>query len=342
MRRLWRRRGTSNIEQGTSRDEGEEADRAGRPCEYTKLKRADMMTFIWFCAAGKSFGLGRLLLLLTVFLSVAARRVWQRLLVYAATLVAAAMMIMAATPLAMWFLIVWALLALVWLGCLVSRRDMARLLWLPVAAAVLMGWTVAAGVMERPFQRRPTLPQRQLGTLYVVGDSVSGGIGRADEQTWPLLLGRQHGVSVVNLARSGATVATALKQVEQIDAADSLVLVEIGGNDFFGPTPYAEFRRDLGQLLVRAGGNGRVVVMMEVPLLPWQLEYGRIQRQLAREHDVVLIPKRYFVKVLSAPGASVDLAHLSPEGHQLMAGEVWAIVGKSLRANGQQRGVQDR
>jgi len=187
--------------------------------------------------------------------------------------------------------------------------------------------------MELPFQKRPATPKGQFARLYVVGDSVSGGIGAAGEQTWPLLLGKQHGVDVVNLAKSGATVATALKQVAQIDSADALVLVEIGGNDFFAPTPYNEFRRDMGEVLTKAGGDGRVVAMVEMPLLPWQLEYGRIQRQLAKEHNVVLVPKRYFVKVLSDEGASVDLAHLSPKGHQLMADEMWGIVGKSLKAS---------
>jgi acyl-CoA thioesterase I len=293
-----------------------------------------MMTFIWLCAAGKSLFMGRILLLVAIVVSVAARRMWQRIIVYLFTLVGVAMIFMAATPFDTWFLVVWALLALVWVGCLVWRRDTVRLLWLPAVAVLLMCWTVAAGALEYPFQRKPAMPQRQLARLYVVGDSVSGGIGSAGEQTWPVLLGKQHSVDVVNLAKSGATVSTALKQVAQIDSADALVLVEIGGNDFFGPTPYAEFRQNLGQLLRQAGENGRVVAMVEMPLLPWQVEYGRIQRQVARENKAILVPKRYIVRVLSAEGASTDLAHLSASGHQLMAEEMWAIVGGNLKADG--------
>jgi len=291
------------------------------------------MRFIWFCASGDSFVVGRILLLIVVAvasLRATDRRLWWRLVIYASSIVAAVLIYMAAVPLAWWFLIMWLVLLLVWLACFSSQKATMKYLLVPLTGVILMGWMAAAGLLEAPFRQRPVIPDGQRQTLYVVGDSVSGGIGRADEQTWPRLLGSQHDVSVMNLAEAGATVATALKQVDQIDAHDTLVLVEIGGNDIFALTPYPEFRRNLEQLLAIASGDGRQVVMMELPLLPWQLEYGRIQRQLAKEHGVALIPKRYFVKVLSAEGASIDLAHLSPKGHQLMADQIWSIVGRSL------------
>jgi len=35
--------------------------------------------------------------------------------------------------------------------------------------------------------------------------------------------------------------------------------------------------------------------------------------------------------VLSAKGATVDLAHLSPEGHEIMAEKVWSLLSKHLQ-----------
>jgi lysophospholipase L1-like esterase len=162
--------------------------------------------------------------------------------------------------------------------------------------------------------------------LYVIGDSVSAGIQGPNEATWPRLLAERCAIDVNNLAESGATVATAIRQARQIGDGPGLVLLEIGGNDLFAPTPTARFREDLDRLLRQVTGPNRTVVMLELPLLPWQMEYGRIQRQVARSHGVILVPKRFFVRVLRHKGATLDLAHLSSEGHRKMANEVAALL----------------
>ena len=38
--------------------------------------------------------------------------------------------------------------------------------------------------------------------------------------------------------------------------------------------------------------------------------------------------------VLSAPGATSDLAHLTDKGHRLMAETIWSLVGKSMDTPG--------
>jgi lysophospholipase L1-like esterase len=70
-----------------------------------------------------------------------------------------------------------------------------------------------------------------------------------------------------------------------------------------------------------------------LPLAPWHIRYGRIQRELAGEFGVVLIPKSFFANVLSTKGATDDLAHLSPEGHKIMAEKVWFLLSKHLKDN---------
>jgi acyl-CoA thioesterase-1 len=167
--------------------------------------------------------------------------------------------------------------------------------------------------------------------LYVIGDSVSAGIQGPGEATWPRLLAEQYAIEVVNLAESGATVATATRQARQIGDGPGLVLLEIGGNDLFAPTPPAQFRKDLNLLLEPLPRPDRMVVMLELPVLPWHVAYSRIQRQAAKSCGVTLVPKRFFARVLRHKGATLDLAHLSSEGHRKMANDVAALL--RLRKN---------
>ncbi len=195
---------------------------------------------------------------------------------------------------------------------------------------LIVSLTLLAIAMELPYILKPNMPKEKYDILYVVGDSVSAGIGGKNEKTWPKLLRDQYGIGIVNLAESGATVGSAVNQAAEINDENSAVLLEIGGNDFFTPTPLRQFKRDLERLSNTVVKNDRMVVMLELPLLPWHIKYGKAQRQCAKQFGVILIPKRYFVNVLSKKGASTDLAHLSPEGHQLMAKEIWSLLGENL------------
>ena len=174
----------------------------------------------------------------------------------------------------------------------------------------------------------PAAPAR---TLYVIGDSLSAGIGTEFAPTWPEVIRSRHHTDVVNLSRDGGTIASALRDLDRHPPLGSgLVLLEIGGNDQFGRTPTAEFEGNLGALLSRVAGPGRAVVMFELPLLPFNNGYGRVQRRLAAEHGVMLIPKRVLIDVVSPAGATTDGIHLTAEGHREMAEQVWRIIRPAL------------
>jgi acyl-CoA thioesterase-1 len=184
--------------------------------------------------------------------------------------------------------------------------------------------------IELPYHLAQRIPKSNHKTLYVIGDSVSAGIGGVKEMPWPMILGREHHINVINLAIAGATAKSTIKQAKQVQDHNTIVLIEIGGNDMLTPTPTKDFEASLEQILTIATNPPRTVIMLEFPLLPLQNEYGRIQRTLAKKYNVILVPKRFFVDVLSSKGATVDLAHLSQSGHELMANKVWAIIRPAM------------
>jgi lysophospholipase L1-like esterase len=73
--------------------------------------------------------------------------------------------------------------------------------------------------------------------------------------------------------------------------------------------------------------------MFELPLLPNVIQYGQIQRRLAANYGVWLIPKRYFVGVISGANATSDGLHLSETGTRRMAALVAGVLSPVLGAS---------
>jgi lysophospholipase L1-like esterase len=285
-----------------------------------------MMRFIWFCAAGDSFFLGASLMILAVALSTTRTGPAMNGVVRATLIAGLAALLLAAMPLAPMLYGVLTIGAILLIGTVGSRRHPA-LRGIGQASVVVVSALLI--LLELSFEMNVRPPRGE--PLYVIGDSVSAGIQGPNERTWPALLAENYGIEVVNLAESGATAASALKQGERIGPGPGLVLLEIGGNDLFTPTPPAQFRKDLARLLERVARPDRPVLMLELPILPWQIRYGRIQRQAAASCGVTLVPKRFFAGVLRQDGSTLDLAHLSALGHQRMADAVAGLLGLTER-----------
>jgi lysophospholipase L1-like esterase len=121
--------------------------------------------------------------------------------------------------------------------------------------------------------------------------------------------------------------ASSDRQAQRISEDAHLVLLEIGGNDLFAPTPPEQFRKDLTHLLGQVVHPNRTVILLELPVLPWDVQYTRIQRQAAKSYGVTIVPKRFFASVIGRPGSTIDLAHLSALGHERMADQVAHLLG---------------
>lgn len=200
-----------------------------------------------------------------------------------------------------------------------------------LAAIALMG---IACEIPYLFYQAPDLPAR---TLCVVGDSVTAGLNDG-EVTWPKQVSRRVSTSVVDASQPGATLKSAQKQVELLNQqGGDVLLLEIGGNDLLEGLPLAEFERDMDQLLEVCQQPGRSTVMFELPLPPLAMRYLAIQRRLAKQHRVTLIPRRRFLQVLTAPQSTVDGIHLSKSGQTRMADLVQKLLKFPEGGNGAYR-----
>jgi acyl-CoA thioesterase I len=231
--------------------------------------------------------------------------------------------VISATPLPVWAYAVWLFVAVASLvtGNIATCRRNVR----SVMAGLVVITTTAFGLAEFPYHRLPHIDVPRGTNIYVLGDSISAGMG-TKHKCWPVVLSEMTSLSVVNLAQPGATVQSALKQADGIAASNAVVVVEIGGNDMLGDADATTFRNQLDVLLSSLRLRQHQVMMLELPLFPFKNAFGEAQRELAAKHGVSLLPKRCFTKVLGTKNGTLDGLHLAQDGHDAMAKIIAGVI----------------
>ena len=114
--------------------------------------------------------------------------------------------VISATPLPAWAYAIWLISATAALaaGNLARCPRNARL----ILAGLAVLTTTAFALAEFPHRRLPHIDVPRGATIYVIGDSISAGVGMK-EKLWPAVLAEMTSLSVVNLARDGAKVQSA-------------------------------------------------------------------------------------------------------------------------------------
>lgn len=283
-----------------------------------------MNPLVWYFASGRSFWAGLVMMgvasVLTVLL---CGGVFKRIgaLVY---LVGLLFVFLSVTPLLRLLAVLIFLLTMGWLVVGAAGRLSLRYSWLLAGGTFLA--VFAAGLFESPFHRTVSIRFVPPQAVFVIGDSVSSGLGGPGETAWPGRLGELLGTSVRNLAVAGATAETAVqRQLPKVTAPGSLVIVEIGGNDLLNNTPSDAYGAALGTLLKELAEQNHTVVMFELPRLVWHREHGRLQRRLAREYGVLLIPRTFLADLFGEHELTSDGIHLTQRGHDVFAERVYAL-----------------
>ena len=104
-------------------------------------------------------------------------------------------------------------------------------------------------------------------------------------------------------------------------------MVELGGHDFLMHRSRGETKRQLEQIVTTCQAQGTDVILMEIPRGFVFDAYRGLERQVAREHDLLLVPDTTIRQlVLFSPSA--------PPGMWL--GRAWHLSDDGLHPN--QRG----
>ena len=274
-------------------------------------------------ADGTTFFAGLALVLISEGLLIRLRNFISRLILTVLAIIGVILLFISATPLPLWVYATWVIPAIFCLVLLNLASPPQRSVL--VCFTILFVSTIGLWVVEAPYLRLPSLAVPNGSTIYVLGDSISAGTG-TNERCWPTVLDEMLSCRVVNLAQAGATVDDAIFQAKGISDPRSLVIIEIGGNDMIGGTNATVFQTKLKSLLSSLSSNQHQVLLFELPLFPSQNAYGKAQRDAVRKYGAVMLPKRFFAKVLRTKNGTLDGLHLSQNGHNALARIVADVI----------------
>jgi acyl-CoA thioesterase-1 len=187
-----------------------------------------------------------------------------------------------------------------------------------------------------------TVPLAAARRVVFLGDSLTAGLGVAQEEAFPSLLEARlraegRGWTVVNAGVSGDTTAGGVARLDWIyrDRAEVLV-VALGANDGLRGLPPSESERNLALILRRAAQEGSAVLLvgMQLPenLGPdYRARFTAIYPRLAREHRVPLLPFLLEGVAMDPALNQPDGIHPNAEGHRRAAGTVWKALDPVLK-----------
>jgi acyl-CoA thioesterase-1 len=189
----------------------------------------------------------------------------------------------------------------------------------------------------------PTSPSSstvQTQLVAVLGDSLS--VSPSSEASFPSVLQRRlqaegYPWRVVNAGRNGDTSAQGLARLDEVlHQQPAILIVALGANDGLRGVPVATLRRQLDQIITRARArNARVLLcgMETPPFRGWDytLAFHAIYPELAREHDVPLVPFLLAGVFGNLDLNQPDMVHPNAAGAQRIAETVWPFLEPMVR-----------
>lgn len=180
-------------------------------------------------------------------------------------------------------------------------------------------------------------------TILFLGNSLTAGFGVLQEQAFPALIQRKVDSAglpygVVNAGLSGETSAGGLRRIgwylhEPVD----VFVLELGANDMLRGHDLDATKRNLQAIIdtVRAMNPDVEVVIAGMRAPPnlgrdYVERFETMYRELARDNDAALIP--FLLDGVAAEAALnlEDRIHPNPEGHRIVADNVWRVLEEVL------------
>ena len=162
------------------------------------------------------------------------------------------------------------------------------------------------------------------GPIICFGDSLTSGHGAGAGESYPEVLGRLLGRTILNRGRNGETSESALERLDGDVLAESpsVVILTLGGNDMLGRVPIEDTVRSIREIFERILASGAMVVFVAIdPPFVGDERMRRIE-EMSRELGVL-----YLDSVLD--GMWTDRSLMSDRIHPNAAG--YRLIAERIR-----------
>ena len=200
-----------------------------------------------------------------------------------------------------------------------------RVAWLGIAG-VWIAWAGMTYGWYRSVHASRSLAIQPARPVVCIGDSLTA-------CGYPACLQEMVSIPVVDLSCNGITTDDALRRLPSLVKANpQVVVIELGGHDFLKEHSRAATRENLEQIVDTCRSVGAEVIIMEIPRGFITDPFRALERQMAREERLDLIPDTEIRRLIlwsswAPPGIwlppesrlSDDGLHPNARGNRLLA-----------------------
>lgn len=196
---------------------------------------------------------------------------------------------------------------------------------------------------ELPVNEKRNIPSREAapvveGTIVAVGDSLTAGLGVAEEMAYPAKLERKllssgYNYRVINAGVSGETSSGARARIEWIISSldPDIVILETGANDGLRGTDPKLLEINLDQICTLLKENNIQVLLAGMQMLPnlgpeYTRSFSIIYPAIAQKHEVVFMP--FFLRDVAGETDlnQPDRLHPNAQGYSRITENIYPYV----------------
>lgn len=178
-------------------------------------------------------------------------------------------------------------------------------------------------------------------TIVAVGDSLTAGLGVAEDESYPALLERQLqdgglDVRVINAGVSGETTSGTLARIDWVlTLQPDIVILETGANDGLRGIDPGLVRANIRKIIERLEEKNIIVVLAGMRMV-WNLgpvytaDFNRIYAEIAEEKRLIFMP--FFLEGVASDPAlnSEDGIHPNPQGYRIIVARLLPYVKEAV------------
>lgn len=181
--------------------------------------------------------------------------------------------------------------------------------------------------------RGPRLAPLPAGAVVLAfGDSLTFGTGATPQESYPAVLERLLGRSVINAGVPGETSDLGLARLPSLLAEHrpALLILCHGGNDLLQKRSQEELAANLKGMVALARSAGAEVLLVGVPAPGLLLETAPVYRRLAEELQLPYDGET-LAEILQQGSLKSDYIHPNARGYALLAEAIASLIGRDRR-----------
>ena len=211
---------------------------------------------------------------------------------------------------------------------------------------MLLSLLIVQGCSEESSSPQAQPEKKYEGTIVAVGDSLTEGLGVAEESAYPALLEARlwdqgHPYRVVNAGISGETSSGALARIQWIlTLKPDIVILVTGANDALRGIAPGLVKSNILTIVRSLKENKVTVVLGGMQIVQnlgreYTAAFAEIYPEVARAEDVILIPF-FLAGVAADPGLNqADGIHPSAAGYRVIVDNITAYVLDAVKSQRQ-------